>query len=229
MSPPASTRHRVRIALLFAIVMNVTNLVEPLAVDDVCHHYYAAQVARDPLHPYEFETVWHQKPVPAWDVMVAPVHSYCWAPLLAWADGGPVAWKAWFLPLQWLFCWALLTLVARCCGRAAVPVLATIVLGPAVLPGVNLMLEIPVLALAFASVVALLRACERRSAGFAVLAGVLLGVAFQTKYSAMGFAAPWTLLAIVHRRWRELVIGAAVAAAVALTIEGLLSLSHGGG
>lgn len=209
--------------------MNVLNLFEPLTVDDVCHHYYASQVAAHPAAPYEFETVWHQRRVPAWDVMVAPVHSYYWAPLLAWFDGGPVAWKAWFLPLQWLFCWSLLLLLQRWCARAAVPVLVSIALGPAVLPGVNLMLEVPMFAFAFASITALLRSFERRSAAWAALAGVLLGLAFQTKYSAMGFAAPWALLALVHRRWREPIVGAAVAVATVLTIEGLVSLSHGGG
>jgi hypothetical protein len=226
---PATTRRHVWIALLFAIAMNATNLAEPLAVDDVCHHYYAAQVARDPLHPYEFVTVWHQKPVPAWDVMVAPVHSYYWAPLLAWADGGPVAWKAWFLPLQWLFCWSLLVLLQRWCARAAVPLLVAIAIGPAVLPGVNMMLEVPMLAFAFASVVMLLRSFDRRSLALAAFAGLLLGLAFQTKYSAMGFAAPWALLAIVHRRWREAAVAVVAAVATVLAIEGLVALSHGGG
>src|SRR5690606_4759466 len=50
-----------------------------------------------------------------------------------------------------------------------------------------------------------------------------------TKYSAMAFFAPWFLQALLHRRWREFLVGGATAAAVALGIEGLVALSHGGG
>ncbi|MGB3967122.1 MAG: glycosyltransferase family 39 protein, partial [Planctomycetota bacterium] len=217
------------LALLFALVMNALNLFEPLTVDDVCHRYYAAQVARDPLHPFEFELEWHQKPVPAWDVMVAPVTSYWWAPAVAAFGDSPVAWKAWFLPFQWLLCWSLLRLLRRHLRRHAAALTAAIVLGPAVLPGANLMLEVPLLALGFASLLALERACERRAAGFAALAGLLLGLALQTKYSAMGFFAPLLLLAALRRSWRELALAVAMALAVALAIEGLLALSHGGG
>jgi hypothetical protein len=57
----------------------------------------------------------------------------------------------------------------------------------------------------------------------------VLGLAMQTKYSAFAFFGPWILLGVLRRRPRELLASLAVAGAVALGIEGLLSLSHGGG
>jgi len=212
-----------------ALVMNLVNLFEPLTVDDVCHHLYAEQVARSPLQPYEFDIVWHQQPEAAWNVMVAPVNSYYWAPAIALFGESPVAWKAWYLPVQWLFCYSIVCLLRRLVRRHTVPLLATIALGPAVLPGVNLMLEVPMLALAFASFAVLLRSYERRDLRLAALAGLLLGLAFQTKYSAMGFLPPWCLSGLVFWRWRELALGLATAVATALSIEGLIAWSHGGG
>ncbi len=211
--------------------MSLSNLFEPLTVDDVCHQYYAAQVAKQPLAPFEFEIDWHQKPVAAWDVMVAPVTSYWWAPAIALFGESPVAWKAWFLPTQWLFCFALLCLFHRLLRRPwpAIALTAAVALGPAVLPGINLMLEVPLLGLAFASVAVLLRACDRRSVTSALAAGLLLGLAFQTKYSAMGFFAPWLMIGVLRSAWRELLVGLATAVATALAIEGLVSWSHGGG
>lgn len=233
MSEAKGSRSAAWVALLVALVMNLSNLFEPLAVDDVCHQYYAEQVAKAPLQPFEFDLVWHQKPVPAWDVMVAPVNSYYWAPavlLFGGADGGStIGWKAWYLPVHFLFCWSLLLLLRRVVPAHANWLLAMLALGPAVLPGVNLMLEVPMLSLAFSGLVLLLRACDRRSLGTALLAGVLWGLAFQTKYSAMGFFGPWLLVAVLHGRWREFAVGFAAAAATALGIEGLVSLSHGGG
>ena len=169
------TRASPWVAFVIALVMNLTNLWEPLTVDDVCHQYYAEQVSKDPLHPFEFDLDWHQKPVPAWDVMVAPVNSYYWAPAILLfggaAGGSTVGWKLWYLPVQFLFCWSLLLLLRRVAERHAHGLLAMLALGPAVLPGLNLMLEVPVLSLGFTSLVLLLRACDRRSLLPAALGG----------------------------------------------------------
>lgn len=229
LTPNRPQPNAIWIALLVAVVMNAANLFEPVAVDDVCHQYYAAQVARDPLHPFEFEASWHQRPVPAWTIMVAPVHSYYWAPCIAWFGESVVAWHAWMLPLQWLFCWSLLVLLHRWLRRGAVPAMVTIALGPAVLPGLNLMLDVPMLAIGLAGLVALQRGFDRSSAAAAVLAGVLWGLAFQTKYSAMAFFGPWLILWVLRGRWREWCCACVAAAATALGIEALLAWSHGGG
>ncbi|MCC7398726.1 MAG: hypothetical protein IT455_16785 [Planctomycetes bacterium] len=229
MVPTSQQQRPWLVALWVALAMNLLNLFEPLTVDDVCHHYYAAQVAAAPLDPYGFDLVWHQKPAPAWDVMVAPVHSYYWAPAIRLFGDSPVAWHLWFLPVHWLFCHGLLLLLRRFARPHAAPLLAAIALGPNVLPGVNLMLEVPMLALAFASLNVLLRAFDQKSLGLAVGAGCLFGLAFQTKYSAMGFFAPWVLFGIWRARPRELLVGLAAAACTALGIEGLIALSHGSG
>lgn len=216
-------------ALVLALAMNLLNLFEPLTVDDVCHSLYAVQVAKAPLQPFEFEIDWHQKPVAAWDVMVAPVTSYYWAPAMALFGDNPVAWKAWFLPLQWLFCYSVLVLLRRVVRRHAGALTVAVGLGATVLPGLNMMLEVPMLAWAFASLAVLLRAFDRRSLAVAAAAGVLLGLALQTKYSAMGFFGPWLLFGLVRGTWRELVVGVATALALAGGIEWLVSCSHGGG
>jgi 4-amino-4-deoxy-L-arabinose transferase-like glycosyltransferase len=63
-------------------------------------------------------------------------------------------------------------------------------LGSAVLPGLNLMLEVPMLSLGLSSLVVLHRAFDRRSVSLAIAAGVLWGLALQTKYSAMAMFPP---------------------------------------
>ncbi|MEO6595163.1 MAG: hypothetical protein ABIP94_10465 [Planctomycetota bacterium] len=228
---PVSSRPRspALIAFLVALVINLVNLWEPLTVDDVCHHYYAAQVAKEPLRPFEFEVPWHQQPQPAWNVMVAPVNSYYWAPAIVLFGDSPVMWHLWYLPVQWLFCLSLLALLRRFVGRHAVPILAAIALGPSVLPGVNLMLEVPMLALGLAGVEVFMRAVDRGSLSLALAAGLLQGLAVQTKYSALGLLGLWILAAMMHRRLRELVVGVVVAGALAGGIEALIAWSHGGG
>jgi hypothetical protein len=217
------------IALLVAVLMNAANLFEPMTVDDVCHQYYAEQVRNAPLAPFEFVAPWHQKPVAAWTIMVAPVHSYYWAPGIWLFGDSVVLWHLWFLPVQWLFCYSLLLLLRRWVRRGAGWIMAGIALGPAVLPGLNLMLEVPMLSLGLSSLVVLQRAFDQRSAKLALAAGLLWGLAFQTKYSAMGLFPPWFLLAWLRWRWREWSLGLLAAIATAGGIEALLSWSHGGG
>ncbi|HEX5050577.1 MAG TPA: hypothetical protein VFZ65_02285 [Planctomycetota bacterium] len=229
MSAPSRARSPALIAFYVALVMNLVNLFEPLTVDDVCHQYYAAQVAKDPLHPFEFEVPWHQRPQPAWNVMVAPVNSYYWAPAIAWFGDSPTAWHLWYLPVHWLFCYSLLTLLRRFVREHAAPLMAAIALGPSVLPGVNLMLEVPMLALGLSGLAVLLQAFDRRSLRLAAAAGLLQGLALQTKYSAMGLFGLWFLGGLLQRRPREFLVACAVAGAVALGIEGLVALSHEGG
>ena len=233
-APAKNARSSGLISLLVACVMVAANLFEPLTVDDCCHHYYARQVAHHPTQPFEFDTVWHQRPAAAWTIMVAPVNSYYWAPGIRLAEmfpqeWWPVIWHLWYLPVYWLFCFSLLSLLNRWLKRGSVAVLCVVALGPFVLPGLNLMLEVPMLSLGLASMMVLLRSFDRHSASVAVFAGVLLGFALQLKYSAMAFFPPWFLLAVFRRRWREWLIGMLAAAAVALAIEGLISWSHDGG
>lgn len=212
-----------------AVAVTLANLWEPLAVDDVCHHYFAAQVAASPAHPYEFVVPWHQQPRPAWQVMVPPVHTYWWAPAIRLFGEAPWLWHLWFLPLYWLLGASVYDLLRRWARPHAAWATAAILLGPALLPGVNFMLEAPMLAFALASIAGLVRACDRRRPALALGAGALLGLALQTKYSALACFGPWLLLAVWQRRPRELLAGLAGVVATAGGIEWLLSVSHGGG
>lgn len=224
----AAARSAPWLTLLVALVMTLCNAWEAPTVDDVCHHYYARQVAEDPLHPLSFSIDWHQRPVAAFDVMVPPVYSYCWAPAIAWFGDDPVAWRFWFLPMHWLFCASLLGLLRRYARRHANALLVLLALGPSVLPGINNMLEVPMLTIGLTALELFHRAVERRSGVLALVAGAVLGLAFQTKYSAFAFVGPFALLALLQRRPRELLLAAVGTAVVAGGIEWLLAVSHNG-
>jgi hypothetical protein len=228
--PSHRTRYQIAlVALLVALAMTLLNAFEPPTVDDVAHYYYARHIAADPLHPYEFEIDWHQRPIAAWNVMVPPVYPYCWAPAVAWWPDSPIAWRFWLLPVTWLFCGSLLGLLRRYSRQHATALLCLIGLGPTVLPGLNNMLEVPMLAFGLSGLLVFHRATERTSRWSAIGSGVLLGLAIQTKYSAFAFFGPWILLGLLRRRPGTLAISLLVAAAVAFSIEALLSWSHGGG
>jgi hypothetical protein len=89
---------------------------------------------------------------------------------------------------------------------------AFLLFSPALLPSLNLMLDVPALALALLSVYLFLRACDTVSAGRAALAGLSAAAAMETKYTgvlALGAAAA---AAVVYRR-PALALATAVTAA----------------
>jgi hypothetical protein len=215
--------------LLAAIAMTLLNAIEPLCVDDVCHWYFAQQVAADPLHPFACRIPWHQEARYAFDVMVPPVFSYFWAPAVALAKDSPLVWKLWLLPLHLLLCVALAGLFRRFAPGREVPLLWLSALGPALLPGLNLMLEGPMLAFGLAGLVQLVRSVDGGSTRRAALGGVLLGLALQTKYSALALLGPFVLYALLRRRIAPLAAALGAAFATFAAIELFLAVSSGRG
>lgn len=122
--------------------------------------------------------------------------------------------KVWLFPFVLLLAWALRALLTRFARGAEGVALPVLMLSPAVLPAVNLMLDVPALALALASVELFIRAALRRDRRLAVLAGLVAGLAMQTKYSA--FVAPAVIVwfGLTHRRFGP----AALAVAVCVTV-----------
>lgn len=210
-----------------AILFTLLNAVKPLHIDDTAYYFYASQIAEHPFDPYGFDIHWYDFPLPARDVLAPPVLLYWWAAGLKLFGDQPLLWKAWLFPFSLLLVFALHSLLRRFTPGREIPLLCMAVFSPTVLPSFNLMLDVPTLALALAALALFIRSVERDSVGTAILAGLVAGVATETKYT--GLLAPCVLLlfAGVHRRWRWGLLAAAVAAVVFLSVEGLIAVAYG--
>jgi hypothetical protein len=174
--------------LLLACLYTLLDCVKPLVIDDTAYSYYARQAAEHPLDPYGFAVLWWQRPQPANYVLAPPVLPYWWSVAVRLFGESPVLWKFWLLPVSLLFAWALHALFRRFARGLELPLTWLTVLSPVFLPGLNLMLDVPALALSLTAVVLFLRAADRDSPALAALAGLVAGLAMQTKYT--GFLAP---------------------------------------
>src|SRR5262249_4782165 len=158
--------------------------------------------------------------------------------------------KLWLFPFVWLLAWSLAELLrrfARGTERAALPL---IVLSPAVLPSVNLMLDIPALALGLAAVVVFIRAANcrvgtayhvRGTVGgahptrrnpltqwrLAAAAGLLAGLAMQTKYTMLLVPPVIVWYGLTHRAIRPALVATLVALGAFAGWEGLLIAKYG--
>lgn len=213
--------------LAVAGLCTLLNAAKPLHLDDTAYCACAHQIAQNPFDPYGFTLFWYDHPQPAGEVLAPPVLPYWWSVGVRLFGERPVLWKLWLLPFVLLLTGALHALFRRFCRGLEWPLTWLTVLSPAVLPGLNLMLDVPALALALAAVAVFLRAGDRDSAALAVLAGLLAGLAAQTKYT--GLLAPAVLLldGVLRRRLRLAVLAGAAAALVFAGWETFLAWKYG--
>lgn len=168
-----------------ALLMTLGNALKPPAVDDTAYLLFARQIATHPLDPYRFELFWYYRPEPAMGVLLPPVLPYWLAAGIALLGERPPLLKLWLFPVFWLFCRAAWTLLGRFAPGRERPGTALLALGPAALPLTNFMLDVPAAAFALAAVAAFVAACDRGSVWRAAVAGLLAGLAMQTKYTAL--------------------------------------------
>jgi hypothetical protein len=210
-----------------ALALTLLGALKPLHIDDAAYYCYASQIARDPLSPYDFEILWGQRPRPANEVLAPPVLPYWWAAGIRLFGDHPGLWKLWLLPLNLLLVLSLHSLARRFARGLELPLVCLIVLSPALLPGLNLMLDVPALALSLAALALFLRAADRGSPWAALAAGLTAGLAMQTKYTALLTPVVVLLYAGLFRRTRLGLLAAAAALTVFAGWEVLVALRHG--
>jgi hypothetical protein len=202
-SPTGAGSFRGRWAFPFLVgaVFTVLNAFKPLQVDDTAYEYFARQMAVKPLDPYGFEVFWYEQPEPANEILAPPVFCYTWAAVHHFTDT-PVIWKLALLPWSLLLVFGLRGLLRRFARHLETPLLVMFVFSPALLPSLNLMLDVPALALSVAALNVYFQAADRDSLALAAWAGLLAGVAMQTKYTAFPVLGVMLVWSATTGRWR---------------------------
>jgi hypothetical protein len=194
----ALTTHPAPRLVALALAVTLLNAVKPLTVDDPPYYLYAAHLVQHPLSPYDFQFAGHN---PAMDTLAPLVLPYWWAGAIALFGDRPFLWKMALLPFILLLVFALYALCRRFARGLELPLVSLTVLSPALLPSWNLMLDLPALALGLGAVTLFLRGSWPGT----VAAGLLAGVAVQTKYTAFVVPVAILLYAVLHRRaWQGL-------------------------
>lgn len=173
---------------LLALLYTLLNCVKPLQVDDAAYYYYARHIAEHPLEPYGFEIHWYQWPSDANHVLAPPVVPYWWAGAIRLFGDRPFLWKLWLLPFSVAFVFSLHALARRFARGLETALVVMTVLSPSFLPSLNLMLDVPALALGLFALTFFFRGCDRLDLAPTLAAGLAAGLAMETKYT--GFLAP---------------------------------------
>ncbi len=215
-------------ALVCAIALTAAIASKPLVIDDPVYVAYAQQIQQHPTDPYGFELYWYDAPEPAMEIGTVPALLPYWlAGAMTLFGNSPIAWKLSLLPFALALTGALGFLLERLAKPFSRPVLWTLALGPSVLPGFTLMLDVPAVALGLLGFALCVRACELERASLALAAGLVLGLAMQTKYSAVVYPALAIAYTAVYRRPREGAIVALAGAGLFVGWEALLVAGYG--
>jgi hypothetical protein len=222
-----SRRQVLLVLFLLAAFYTLLNAVKPLTIDDAAYYYFASQDARRPLDPYGTSVFWWSDPQPANEILAPPVLPYWWSLGVRLFGEHPFLWKLWLFPFSVLFVGVLYALFHRFARGLELPLVLLTVLSPTFLPSLNLMLDVPALALSLAALVVFMKAVDRNSFGLAALAGLVAGVGMQTKYTGFVVVGVMLLYALTHGRAWLWPAAALVAAQVFVSWELLMALLYG--
>src|SRR4051794_11546585 len=143
--------------------VGLADVAKPVHVDDTLYLTIARWIVSHPLDPYGGTINWQQVPEPTYNVSISPpLLSYVFALGIAVAGENIPLLHVAMIPWVVLACWALYRLGERLADAGAATALL-VMLGPAVVVGLNLMLDVPLLACVCAAVECVLRGVERRS------------------------------------------------------------------
>lgn len=186
---------------------------KPIHIDDPHYVYAAKHVFVEPLVPFGNTINWQQAPGPAYlDNINPPVFVYLLAAWMMVVGESEVGWHLLSLAFVLLATYSAV-LVASRFTRHPLWVAAMVMLAPTVLPSVNLMLDMPSLALALAATALWIKGVDEDRLGVAALGGLIAGLAALTKYHALVLLPLLGVYAVLWDRRRFLI---ALVPAVAL-------------
>lgn len=188
------------------LAIGLLALLKPVHIDDTVVLHVAQNIVRNPLHPFAGEFFWLEEPQPLAKVTTNPPLVSYWLALFI-ALGGYREWLLHlsFAPFVALLVWGMYWLTTRWLGREwGWHGAGWVLLSPAVLPGMNLMRDVPALALFVSGLACWIEgvACKKRTY---LLAGAILGgLSGVAKYTALFWIVLALAYALQQRAWRAL-------------------------
>lgn len=189
-------------ALGFGLLIGLVNVAKPVHIDDTLYLAVARRIVTHPLDPYGGVLNWQQVPEPTYNVSISPpLLSYWFALVMIVAGENVLLLHASMIPWLLLACWAVFRLGERWASAGMAAVL--LVIGaPAVVVGLNLMLDVPLLGCMAASVEFLARGATSRSpARSLALASGSAALAVGIKFPALALVPVFLVAALTARRW----------------------------
>jgi len=210
-----------------ALALTIAAVLKPILWDDEVYFQFARHIVQHPLDPYGAKIWVLGHTTDGLYVLAPPVLLYWWAGALA-QFGPDVSLSAVGLfPFAAAYTIAFHSLARRFAPALALPATIMATLSAWGLGTISYMLDFPAVALGLAAVALFIAGATRKARHLVVAAGIVAGLALETKYSAaapVGFILLWGLFA---RRRIDAAIAVAAACLVFGAIEALIALRYG--
>jgi 4-amino-4-deoxy-L-arabinose transferase-like glycosyltransferase len=182
-APRARMAHA--LVVLIVLVATVPFLDKAFHIDDDAYLRIARQILKDPLHPYGFSWTVGGESFHVFDHHRSPpLFNYVLAVGLRGFGESELVLHSLSSLFTAALAWSAYALGARFSSHP-LRVTVLVVLNPLVLPGQNVMLDVPMLALGMAALAFHVHAIDRASRPLALTGGILAGLAVVTKYPAI--------------------------------------------
>ncbi|GIV09818.1 MAG: hypothetical protein KatS3mg019_1909 [Fimbriimonadales bacterium] len=180
-------------------------LLKPVHIDDTVVLHVAQNILKDPMRPFAGEFFWLEEPQPLAKVTTnPPLVSYWLAPFIA--IGGYSEWwlHLTFAPFVALLVWGMYCLTARFAGQEwAWWGVGWVLLSPAVLPGMNLMRDVPAFALFVGGLACWVEGLAQGNRRLLIAGALLGGLSGLAKYTALFWIPLALVYALQQRAWRQ--------------------------
>ena len=201
-------------ALGVGLVVGLADVSKPVHIDDTLYLTIARWIVGHPLDPFGGTLNWQQFPERTYKVSISPpLLSYAFALVIAVAGENVPLLHLAMVPWVLLSAWALYRLGNRF-ADAGMATALLVLPGPAVLAGMNLMLDVPLMACICAAVECLLRGVERRSPRWYLGAALIGATGVLIKFPALALVPVFLVVAVRRRRWGPLLAAAGPVAAL---------------
>jgi 4-amino-4-deoxy-L-arabinose transferase-like glycosyltransferase len=220
-----------RLLLLLVAVLGVLALFvgKAFTIDDPLFLWLAQHVQSEPLNFYDYLVNWQGTVRPMYEVTKnPPLVGYYIAAVAAVVGWSEVALHAAFLPAGALAAVGTFLLARRFTRRPLEAGLAALLSPVFLVSSTNLMCDTTMLALWCASIVCWIRGFDTGSQGWRLASGVLIAIAFLTKYFAIALV-PLLIVygALRERRAGRWILPLLVPMAVVLAYDGIARVLYG--
>lgn len=171
--------------LALAAALTLPFLTKAFHVDDTYYLRISENVLANPLDPFAGTIDWWDRPLPIWELASnPPLLAYYLAPVAAWSGFGEPALHLAMLPFLWLLGLSVLVLARRFSGSPWLAVLF-VTTSAGVMASVNVMRDVPVMALASAAVACVVVGTDRSDWRRVALGFGIAGLALLTRFNAL--------------------------------------------
>jgi hypothetical protein len=210
-----------------AVALTLAAVLKPILWDDEVYFQFARHIVQHPLDPYGAKIWILGHTADGLYVLAPPVLLYWWAGALALLGSDVSLSAIGLFPFAAVYTIAFHRLARRFAPALALPATIMATISAWGLVTISYMLDFPAVALGLAAVALFIAGTTRNARHLVIAAGIVAGIALETKYSAAASVGIMLLWGLFTRRVIDAVIAAAAACLVFGAIETLIALRYG--